>query len=312
MVSISRFAILIFATGILWLFGLRIIWNWLGPRLFRGITPTGFIVKWPAGVRGAIVGVMGLSLVALGWSYVEPYFPVVEHVRIQSPEITSKVRIVHLSDLHSDPTKRAEDKVVALVKEAEPDLIVFTGDGVNSDEGIPVFRETMKELSKIAPVYGVRGNWEVWWFKHVDCFTRTGIRELNGGVETLEIRGQKIAISGVAVESEHLIKKALSRMPGDAYRIFLHHFPAAEERLDGKVDLLLSGDTHGGQVVFPLLGPLIRISRWNDYYYFPGLQRTNGLDLYVNRGIGMEGSGVPRVRFFCAPEVTVIELSGSD
>ena len=47
-------------------------------------------------------------------------------------------------------------------------------------------------LSKIAPVYRVRGNWEVWWFRHVDSFRETGIHELNGDAIPLTVRGQTI------------------------------------------------------------------------------------------------------------------------
>jgi hypothetical protein len=253
---------------------------------------------------------MVLSVGVLGWSFAEPYFPVVERVQIQSSKITAPIRIVHVSDFHSDPTVRSENKVVDMVREIAPDLIFFTGDGVNSDEGIPIFRRTMQELSKIAPIYGVRGNWEVWWFKHTDSFLDTGIHELNGESIPLTIRGQTIWLGGTAVDSESLIDEATKLMPKDSYRIFLHHYPAAQSRLNGKVDLLLSGDTHGGQIVFPLLGPLVRIGRWDGNFYEPGLQRINDLWLYASRGIGMEGNNVPRARFFCRPEVTLIELKG--
>ena len=72
--------------------------------------------------------------------------------------------------------------------------------------------------------------------------------------------------------------------------------------------MLLSGDTHGGQIVFPLLGPLIRIGRWDGKFHESGLHRIGKMWLYVNRGIGMEGGPVPRTRFFCPPEVALIEI----
>ncbi len=99
----------------------------------------------------------------------------------------------------------------------------------------------------------------VWWFTHVDSFSDTEIHELQGNAIPVTIRGQTIWLGGTAVDSEFLIDAATAPMPEEGFRIFLHHYPAAWSKLKGKVDLLLSGDTHGGQLVFPLLGPLVRI-----------------------------------------------------
>jgi hypothetical protein len=117
----------------------------------------------------------------LVWAFVEPYFPVVRHVEIRSPKLHRRVKVVHISDLHCDSVVRAEERLVKAIAEVEPDLIVFSGDGVNSDEGIPVFRKAMRALVQIAPVYAVRGNWESWWFKHVDKFANTGVVVLEEG-----------------------------------------------------------------------------------------------------------------------------------
>jgi predicted MPP superfamily phosphohydrolase len=79
--------------------------------------------------------------------------------------------------------------------------------------------------------------------------------------------------------------------------------------VDGHVDLLLSGDTHGGQIALPLIGPLIKVRRWRDRFYEAGLHTApGGTRYYVNRGIGMEGHHVPRVRFNVPPEVTLLEI----
>jgi uncharacterized protein len=252
-------------------------------------------------------GIIGLLMI--GWSFIEPYYPVVETVRIQSSKIAAPVRIVQISDLHCDPTPRAEPKVVSIIESLKPDVIVFTGDGVNSYEGISLFKKTMRALSKVAPLLGVRGNWEAWWFKDVDTFKGTGLVELNGTARPVRVLGQTIWIGGIAVDEEDKMNSVLKKMPKDAFRLILHHFPAASTLVDGRADLLLSGDTHDGQIKLPLLGPLIRIKRWGEPFYHSGLHRTAaGLNYYVNRGIGMEGHHVPRVRFNCPPEITLIEL----
>ncbi|MBN2719392.1 MAG: hypothetical protein JXX14_26310, partial [Deltaproteobacteria bacterium] len=114
---------------------------------------------------------------------------------------------------------------------------------------------------------------------------------------------------GAPVDGEGNLRARAKRLPESAFRVGVHHFPAAITQLDGAVDLLLSGDTHGGQVALPFLGPLIKIRRWNTPFYSAGLHTTpGGTHLYVNRGIGMEGRNVPRVRFNVPPEVTLIKL----
>jgi predicted MPP superfamily phosphohydrolase len=76
------------------------------------------------------------------------------------------------------------------------------------------------------------------------------------------------------------------------------------------VDLFLAGHTHGGQWRLPGFGAILTSSRfWKRYE--GGAYREGGTQLYVSRGIGMEGFGAPRARFFCPPEVVAISLGGT-
>ena len=103
------------------------------------------------------------------------------------------------------------------------------------------------------------------------------------------------------------IDTALDRVPADAFTILLYHYPDEVERArKRRVDLYCAGHTHGGQVALPLYGALLTLSR-SGKKYEAGLYRVGETWLYVNRGIGMEGSS-PRVRFCARPEVTVILL----
>jgi predicted MPP superfamily phosphohydrolase len=77
------------------------------------------------------------------------------------------------------------------------------------------------------------------------------------------------------------------------------------------VDLYLAGHTHGGQWRLPLFGAILTSSKfWKRYE--AGAYQEGSTHLYVSRGIGLEGFGTPRARFFCPPEVVLISLSGSD
>ena len=74
------------------------------------------------------------------------------------------------------------------------------------------------------------------------------------------------------------------------------------------MDLYLAGHTHGGQWRLPGFGSIFTSSRYGKRYEM-GLYREGDTVLYVSRGMGMEGFGMPRARLFCPPEVVSITLS---
>jgi predicted MPP superfamily phosphohydrolase len=92
----------------------------------------------------------------------------------------------------------------------------------------------------------------------------------------------------------------------------LYHTPdLIETASELGVDLYLAGHTHGGQVRLPWLGAIFTASRYGKRYEM-GSYRVGRTQLYVSRGIGMEGLGTPRVRFLCPPEIVELELGGGD
>ena len=94
--------------------------------------------------------------------------------------------------------------------------------------------------------------------------------------------------------------------------MLLYHTPdLMPQASDLGVDLYLAGHTHGGQWRLPGFGALLTSSiHWKRYE--SGLYREGDTRLYVSRGLGMEGFGTPRARFFCPPEVVEILLTGMD
>src|SRR5262249_16847214 len=108
-----------------------------------------------------VLGACGSLCVLYGW-LIEPYWLAVEHVRLETAKLPQgqSVRVVHISDLHSDPQKRLEDRLPRVIAEQHPDLIVFTGDAINSPAGLTNFRECLKALSALAPTFVVKGNWD--------------------------------------------------------------------------------------------------------------------------------------------------------
>jgi len=272
-------------------------------------------VRWArAGriVRAAVLSLAALGIVCAVYArLVEPFWPKVERVEIRTAELPAgarPVRLVLLSDFHCDPQRRLEPRLPGMVAELRPDAIVFAGDAVNSEESTEVFRELISRLARIAPTCAVRGNWETWWFPQIDLYGGTGAKLLEGDVVRLAVGGSEIWLAGVGVDRESSIPETLAKVPQESFAVFVHHFPeAAAEAVRAGADLALAGDTHGGQVRLPFIGPTGRISRWGGYHDV-GLHRIAGGWLYVSRGIGMEGGTAPRVRFLCRPEITLIEI----
>ena len=243
--------------------------------------------------------------------FIEPYWLSVRNIEVKSaklPKDSKPIRVVHISDVHSDAKPRLEEKLPSAIAEQKPDLIVYSGDSLNSPEGLTVFRKLLTEISKIAPTFVVRGNWDVWYWNNQDLFGETGARQLNGAAERLEIGGVPIWLAGVFVESEEKLSETLEQIPKNEFSIFLFHYPdLIEEVSQAEIDLYCAGHTHGGQVAMPFYGALVTFSKFGKKYE-GGTYKANNTWLNVNRGIGMEGGNVPRVRFWARPEITVIDI----
>lgn len=273
--------------------------------------PLGHRARW---VRRVFVGLAVLGVGCFAYArFVEPFWVEVTHVRVTTTKLlhgAKPIRIVHISDVHSDPDVRLEEKLPDAIAGEHPDAIVFTGDAINSREGLPNFRALMTRLAGIAPTYAVRGNWDVWYWGDVDLFGGTGVVEL---VDTArQLAGTELWLAGLPYDDEAKLAQVVAPIPKSAISVLLFHTPDEIEHASTLgIDLYLAGHTHGGQVALPWYGALVTYSKF-DKKYEAGRYDVGGTTLYVNRGIGMEGGRAPRIRFFARPEVTVIEVAPPD
>ena len=256
------------------------------------------------------LAITGVLCVAYGY-FIEPYRLTIRKIELRTgklPANSQPVRIVHISDLHSDPTSRLEEKLPDAITAQNPDIIVFTGDTINSPAGLPVFRDCLSRISKIAPTFVVKGNWDVWYWSNQDLFGDLNVEELNATTEKIGVRGTEIWLAGIPVGKESKIGEILEDLPKDKFSIFLYHYPdEAENVAQYGIDLYCAGHTHGGQVALPFYGALVTLSKTGKRFE-GGTYRLDNTWLNVNRGIGMEGGPVPRVRFWATPEITVIDV----
>lgn len=279
--------------------------------------------------RAAVMGVAGVA----GYSYLYE----LRNVQITRrsipirglPQPLAGLRIVHLTDLHHGPwtslsyLKRVFEQTNAL----QPDLVVLTGDYVHdSDVYIAPVVRAMHDLKARIGVVATLGNHD-WWEDGghmIDEFRRhTSIplvdndRMYISGDRTLERHighadaKHAICVAGLGDlwEGSPDGEVALGGVPEFMPRLLLSHNPdTAEEacvrKYAPRIDLMLSGHTHGGQALIPGLGTPVTPSRYGQKYAAGLVQSPSG-PVYVNRGIG---TTIIPMRFRVRPEIAVLEL----
>jgi predicted MPP superfamily phosphohydrolase len=229
------------------------------------------------------------------------------------PVALNGLKLVQISDLHRGcgDTDVLISKAVAAVNNLSPDLIALTGDVV--DEYKHDILPAVKMVSCLRArqgVYACLGNHDQRGDPILlrSALESAGIRVLhNQSVEALP--GLVVAGIDDLLEGEPDIDAALAAAPDNSALVFLAHNPSTLDRLPKTRDMLmLSGHTHGGQIVlrFPTPWMVCRFHLHTPYVH--GWFRRGQAKLYVNRGIGVTGSGVFARRYKCPPEISVFKL----
>jgi predicted MPP superfamily phosphohydrolase len=237
------------------------------------------------------------------------------------PDAFAGMKVVQISDFHFREFTEAAflEAVVRRVNELAPELVVLTGDFVSSKPlphpmDIRLGYQCAEILSRIeCPLrYAILGNHDVLVGAGAvtDALQIQGIPVLANNAIPLERGNQRIWLAGTkdALQQRPNLDASLpsGRKVGKEPLVLLAHEPDfADYAVGRQIDLVLSGHTHGGQILIPFLPPLMLPDMGTKYVH--GLFRFgDGMQLYVNRGIG--AVNLP-FRFRCPPEITVITLS---
>jgi predicted MPP superfamily phosphohydrolase len=263
---------------------------------------------------GGGAGAAGLA--ACYTVFVERSIVLTNTYRIQVPnlpEAFSGFRIVQLSDLHYGPLVSLGflRDVIARANRIKRDLIVCTGDYVherNATGHIDRVWPLVSELRAPEGVLSVLGNHDHWadTARSQYWLERTG-QDLRQKVTAIERNGSRLWIVGAGDlwEDHKSLDGLSSEIPEADCRIVLAHNPdTADSEFSTRVDLMISGHTHGGQVKIPFIGtPVLPV---RNKTYSSGLKISpRGTKVFISRGIGW---AVFPVRFNCYPEIAVLEL----
>ena len=255
-----------------------------------------------------IIAGMGCLCIAYGY-FVEPYRPQISTVSIETEKLShATFRIVQISDLHCSRKVRLEKRLPVIANGLKPDVIVFTGDAINTESALPLFQETLAAMQAPLGKFAVNGNWDYSYWSALDIFDNTGFDELRTHSRAIDKNGESIIIAGLAFENGPKSQNLIGHLKAEDFNVFLYHKSDLMDYFaDKPVDLYLCGHTHGGQVALPLYGALTTLSKHGKKFE-AGLYRQEHIQLYVNRGIGLEGGYSPKVRFWARPEITVFDI----
>ena len=240
----------------------------------------------------------------------------ISKIKYENKKITEDFKgfkILQISDYHN---KRflTKDYFIKKIKDTSPDIIVITGDIINSkNPNYEILDDFSKKAIKIAPIYYITGNHErrlVYFSKYMEKMKAMGVVILNDENIIVRNKGSEINIIGVNDISyygkEYLIEKVNDLLDNEKLNILLSHRPEIfNDYVKTNIDLVLSGHTHGGQIKIPFIGAVYAPNQGFWPKYSDGIYKDKNTTMIISKGIG--SSQIP-LRLFSNPELVLIEL----
>jgi hypothetical protein len=233
-----------------------------------------------------------------------------------------RMTFVQISDLHLRGVGAMHRRIAARVNAIRPELLLFTGDSVDRRDRLPALASLLSLFDARTPRYAILGNWEHWsgvdLGELADVYRRANGRLLVNASAVHEAGGRGLVLTGL----DDLVggrpdTRALATAPAGDAHLLLAHCPEHRDRLAaapalgsppaplnvGRVTMMLSGHTHGGQVRIGGWAPILPEGSGR---YARGWFRDPGaVPLYVSRGVG---TSVIPVRLGAPPEVAVFTM----
>ena len=251
--------------------------------------------------------VLLLLALLIAWLFFDSYYRIVTtEYELGYPDLPASFdgfRIVVLSDIHAAVFGKDNERLVAKVKGARPDIIAITGDFTDHHEGLPldeqlaIAERLVADLLPVAPIYYITGNHEwdrggVWDL--MSMLRERGVTVLRNSYELLESGGEHIVLAGTDDPNgpADMVKpidfvNGIYGEQGDCFVVLLEHRNQNLSLYSALgVDLVLSGHAHGGIMRLPFTDGLLGPEREWLPSSTNGVYSMGGTNMVVSRGIG--------------------------
>ena len=262
-----------------------------------------------------ISSLLVLSLLVPSW-YVGNYSLKLNELTIPCDKVEESVKIAVISDLHGDSFGKDNQKITDLIAGSKPDLIFVLGDMYtrNRYDKIDFAVSFVERLSEIAQTFVITGDHDTDDEYADKIRLLQNVQLLDYKKTDLTVNGNEITLYGidnVYFTQSFDLHNEFDEPDPERLNILLAHLPETERYEGFGVDLIFSGDTHGGMIRLPLLGPIY----YNGYLLpkltYPNRLTDKGLYSFDNKQIfvtsGLGDYPVP-LRFLNRPEVCIITL----
>ncbi len=232
------------------------------------------------------------------------------------------LKIVHLSDIHINKFYVSSRKLLSYLDEARPDMIILSGDYIETPKNVTKFISFLKLLTNNHKVYLTLGN-------HDHKALNNNTRNISAFIKEIEASGAKVLLNSntkidkngrsynlIGIDDLKIgkpdLKKAFKGIEtsydGGCINIAISHNPDMVFELTADlVDYFFCGHFHGGQIWMPfhLEFKLMRSEKLCKMKCYRGLHKINGINIYINRGLG---NVIFPFRFFSPPEMVIVQL----
>ena len=248
------------------------------------------------------------------------WHPVTERMTVDLPEeIEGGVRIVLVTDLHSCFYGKGQNKLISMIDEESPDIIILGGDIFDDKLDDDNAKILLDDLVEKYPCFYVTGNHEYWSGRVPEMkayLESIGVSVLEGECETIEIGGNLIDVCGIDDPTQMFrsdwiaqLQAAYDASSEEHVRLLVTHRPEeAEEYAKYDFDLIMAGHAHAGQIRLPFVNKGIYAPNqgFMAEYINGRYDLSNGSIMVVSRGLARESTPAPR--YFNHPEIVVIDL----
>lgn len=261
-------------------------------------------------IKGSLASLIGFAVVDAFW--LERDFIDWTSFDI-SKNSCNKIKIIQISDLHLDDFNSVHKKIAAKINLMKPDLIMITGDTIAKTMHINSLDEFLKLIDHSIVKFAITGNWEYWGNVNLSMLRKTYLQNncelLINQNRIVTIKERNISIIGIddLLGGHPNFEKAVENLQFADTNVVLSHCPQYRDVIEKtmgnvKIDLVLSGHTHGGQI--NILG-LVPFKPRGSGSYLSGWYKGENPIMYVSRGVG---TSILPIRFGARAEIVELYI----